>query len=175
MNNVNFTSITVLFFLEDLDIEKILVSSKISSGEKSYKYFTGYLYHYYKIKPLHVMIPKTSAYVKSYNGQTKWIYFLIEDVNLIEKCNTIWDKVSAGIKKEFDSKPVYNKKFLKTKIKSYGDEATDFHSKEFPKVDSNHTCFLVISLDSPLNKYGNYYPQVFLKESKYNQKEKKCD
>ena len=63
------------------------------------------------------MIPKTSAYVKSYNGQTKWIYFLIEDVNLIEKCNTIWDKVSAGIKKEFDSKPVYNKKFLKTKIK----------------------------------------------------------
>ena len=99
------------------------------------------------------MIPKTSAYVKSYDGQSKWIYFLTEDVDLMEKYNTILDKVNAGIKKEFDSKPVYNKKILKTKIKSYGDEATDFHSKEIPKVDSNHTCFLVISLDSPLNKY----------------------
>ena len=38
--------------------------------------------------------------------------------NLIKKHNAIWDKVSADIKKEFDSKPVYNKKFLKTKIKS---------------------------------------------------------
>ena len=25
------------------------------------------------------MLPKTIAYVKSYDGQTKWIYFLIED------------------------------------------------------------------------------------------------
>ena len=35
--------------------------------------------------------------------------------------NTIWDKVSADIKKEFDSEPVYNRKFLKTKIKSHCD------------------------------------------------------
>ena len=50
--------------------------------------------------------------------------------------------------------------FLKTKIKSYGDEVTDF----FDKVDSNHTCLAVISFDSALDKDGNYYPQVFLKE-----------
>ena len=29
--------------------------------------------------PLHIMLPKPSACVKSYNEQTKWIYFLIED------------------------------------------------------------------------------------------------
>ena len=57
--------------------------------------------------------------------------------------------------------------FFKTKIKSYGDEVTDFYDKEFPKVDSNHTCLAVISLDSTLNKDGNYYPQVFLKKCKY--------
>ena len=27
---------------------------------------------------------KTSGYVKSYDGQTKWMYFLIEDDNLLE-------------------------------------------------------------------------------------------
>ena len=45
------------------------------------------------------MLLKTSAYVKSYDGQTKWIYFLIEDDDLLEKYNTVWDKVIADIKK----------------------------------------------------------------------------
>ena len=31
------------------------------------------------------MFPKTSAYVKSYDGQTKWIYFSIEDDELLER------------------------------------------------------------------------------------------
>ena len=54
------------------------------------------------------------------------MYLLIEDDDLLEKYNTIWDKVSADIKKGCDSEPVYNKNFLKTKIKSLGDEVTDF-------------------------------------------------
>ena len=45
------------------------------------------------------MLPKASAYVKSYDGQTKWMYFLIEDDDLLEKYNTIRAKVSTDIKK----------------------------------------------------------------------------
>ena len=151
-------------FLEDVDIEKILASNKISFGEKNYKYFIGYLYNDDRIKPLHMMLSKTSAYVKSYDGQTKWMYFLIEDEDSLEKYNTIWVYVSADIKKEFDIEPVYNKEFLKTKIKSHDDEITDFYDKEIPKVDSNHTCLAAISLDE------NYYPQVFLQDCKYIKK-----
>ena len=66
--------------------------------------------------------------------------------------------------------PVYPKEFLKTKIKSHGNEVTYFYDKEIPKVDSNHTCLAVISLDSALKKDGNYYPQFFLKECKYIEK-----
>ena len=51
-----------------MDTEKVLVSKKISFGEKSYKYFIGYLYGNHKVKPLHIMLSKTSAYVKSYDG-----------------------------------------------------------------------------------------------------------
>ena len=36
----------------------------------------GYLYNDHKVKPLHIMLPKTSAYVKSYDGQTKLMHFL---------------------------------------------------------------------------------------------------
>ena len=85
--------------MRDVNIEKVLVSNKISFGEKNYKYFIGYLYNGNKVKPLNIMLPKTSAYVKSYDGQTKWIFFLIEDADLLEKYNTVRDKVSADIKK----------------------------------------------------------------------------
>ena len=91
----------------------------------------------------------------------------IEDDYLLEKYNTIWDKFSADIRKEFGSEPVYNKKFLKTKIKSHGDEFTDFYDKDISNVDSNHTYLVVISLDSALKKDKNYHQQVFLKECKY--------
>ena len=72
---------------------------------------------------------KTRSYVESFDGQAKRTYFFIENDYSLEKYNTIWDKVSADIKKEFDSKPFYNKKLLKTKIKFYGDEVTDFFNK----------------------------------------------
>ena len=53
---------------------------------------------------------------------------------------------------------------MKTKIKFYGDEVTDFCNKKIPKMDSNHTCSALTSLDSAFKEDENYYPQVFLKE-----------
>ena len=59
-------------FWKDVDIERVLLSNKISFGEKNYKYFIGYLYNYNEVKPNKlVMLPKTSSYVKRYYGQTK--------------------------------------------------------------------------------------------------------
>ena len=71
--------------------------SKKISDEKIYKCFIGYLNNDYKDKPLHIMLPKTNTSVKSYDGQTKWCIF--KDDDLLEKYNTIGDKVSADIKK----------------------------------------------------------------------------
>ena len=59
---------------------------------------------------------------------------MIEDDDLLEKYNTIWDKVSADLKKEFDSEPVYSKELLKTKIKSHGDEVTKLFNKKFLRL-----------------------------------------
>ena len=56
------------------------------------------------------------------------IFFHVILVRIIVpwKHNTVWNKVSANIKKKIDRKPVYNKKFLKTEMKSYGNKVTDF-------------------------------------------------
>ena len=137
-------------FYNNVDTEKLLVSNKISSGKKSFEYFIRYLCNDHKLKPLQIILLKRSPYVRNYDGQTKWMYFLIEDDDLLKKYNTIWDEVSADMKKEFDSEPVYDKNCLKTKIKFYGDEVTDFHDNETPNVDFNYTCLAVISSDSAL-------------------------
>ena len=42
------------------------------------------------MKPLRIMLPKTNAYVKRYDGQIKWMYLLIEHDDLLENYNTIW-------------------------------------------------------------------------------------
>ena len=84
------------------------------------------------------------------------MYFLIENDDLMEKCNNIYNKVSADIKKEFDCEPVFNNFFfLKTKIKYCGDEVAYFCDKAIPKIDSNQTCLAVMSLGSALNEDGS--------------------
>ena len=138
--------------LKYVNIEKELVSNQISLGGK--KIINTLLVTcaiIINLSQLHTMVPKTSTYVKGYDGQTKWMYFLIEDDDLKQKYNTIWNKVSADIKEEFDNELVYNKEFLITKIKSHGDEVTDFYDKKIPKADSSYTCLAVISLDSALS------------------------
>ena len=38
------------------------------------------------------MLPKTSAYVKRYDGQTKRMYFLIEEDDLLKNIMLFWTK-----------------------------------------------------------------------------------
>ena len=63
------------------------------------------MYDNHKVKLLHIMLLKTTVHVKSHDGQSKWMHFLIEDDGLLEKYNTIWEKVSADIKKNLIASP----------------------------------------------------------------------
>ena len=76
------------------------------------------------------------VYRKAFD-ETKYMSFLIKDNELLEKYNEIWKKLENIIKKEFDSEPVYNEKYLKAKIKSYnGKINTNFHNNEIPREGS---------------------------------------
>ena len=88
---------------------------------------------------------------------------MIKDDNLWNKCYTIYDKITTDVKIELNSKPVYNKFFLKTKTKFYGDEATESYDKNFPKLESSYACLAVISFDCILMRDGKYHLQAFLK------------
>ena len=113
-------------FLNDINVHNILVSDKISYDEKNYGFFVGYV-DKNKIKLFSIILPKMNTYVKSYDAETKQMYFSIEDNELFKKCNNIWIDVISSMKREFDSKPIHNERSLISKIKSYTDEAVDFH------------------------------------------------
>ena len=72
---------------------------------------------------------------------TYWKNIILFEINL-----------ALTLKKEFNSEPVYNKKILKTKKKSYGGEATDFYDNEIPKAGSDCTCLAVITIALLLKK-----------------------
>ena len=118
-------------------------------------------------------MPKMSAYRINFD-ETKYIYFLIKDDELLEKYNEIWENVRNSLKKEFDNEPVYNEKYLKAKIKSCnGKINTNFHNNKIPKEGSQLICLSVILIDFAFRTGKNYYLQVSLEEFKYVAKEKK--
>ena len=59
-----------------------------------------------------------SGYTKCFNDEIKCISVLKKDDELLEKHNKISDNVTNSFNKGFDCKPIYNKRYLKTKIKS---------------------------------------------------------
>ena len=118
--------------------------------------------------------PRRSAYRRDFD-ETKYVSFLKKDDELLKKYNEIWGKVKNSIKKEFNSEPVNNEKYLKAKIKSYnGKITTNFHNNKIPREGSQFICLSVILIDSVFRTGKNYYPQVFLEEYKYVVKEKRC-
>ena len=70
---------------------------------------------------------------------------------------------------ELDNKPFYddNDKYIKTKIKLYGDKINaNFQGKKIPKESGSYKCLSLIMLDSVIRVNKRYYPQALLEECK---------
>ena len=116
-----------------------------------------------------------NAYAKYFNKNNKYMNLLVNDKEILEKYNKIWNKIKSLIKKEFNSEPVYNDQYINTKIKIYNDGVyTNFQHNKIPKDNEYCVCLSVIFLDSIfVNSDKEYYPQIFLEECKYMTKDRK--
>ena len=104
--------------------------------------------------------------------------FRVSDNKLLKKYNKIWERGSSLKNIEFDSKLVYgnNHKYIKTKIKLYGDKInTNSQDKKIPKENASYKCLSLIVLDSVIRENKKYYPQIFLEECKYEIKKDKME
>ena len=99
---------------------------------------------------------------------------MIKEDELLQKYNEIWDKISSNIQKGFDSETLCNKKYLKSKRRSYERKiSTSFHDDRIPKKSFYWICLSVILINFVFKIGKNYYLLVFLEECKYIVKEKK--
>ena len=92
----------------------------------------------------------------------------------LKKYLDIWDKTKGLIKKEFNSNPVYDDKYIKTKTKIYNNRVyTNFQHNKIPKVNEYFASLSVMLLDSIfVNSDKESYAQILLEECKYVIKKK---
>ena len=116
-----------------------------------------------------------NAYAKYFDKSSKYMNHLVKDEKILKKYLKIWSKIKRLIKKGLNSEPVYNDKYIKTKIKIYNDKVyTNFQHNKMPKDNEYCACLSVILLDSIfVNSNKEYYPQIFLEECKYAIKDRK--
>ena len=84
------------------------------------------------------------------------------------------DKISKLLNKRFDSRSVWDNKYIKTKIKIYNNKMDkNFHRNKIPE-DNEYCDYLSVTLlNSVIIVDKMYYPQIFLKECRYAVKRKR--
>ena len=98
--------------------------------------------------------------------------FLIENDEVWKKYEDIWNVIKNKLNIKFNSQPIYENEYLKTKVREVnGNIKTNFLGNNVPKENTYHTCIVCITLDSVLKMNKKIYPQVYLEECKYKVKQ----
>ena len=93
--------------------------------------------------------------------------FLIKDNKLWEEYQQIWDVIKNKLSIKFHSKPVYDQKYLKAKVREFdGVIKTNFLVNPVPKENMHYTCIACITIDSVMRIDKKNHPQVYLEECK---------
>ena len=153
--------------IKDIDTNKILISKPESYSKSNMKkYIIGYNDN--TIIPLQLFLPKMTDYLNIFEVGIRKMSFLTDNNEFLERYKKIWEKISNLIGKKFDSEPVYNNKYINTKIRSYNNDImTIFHdidnkNNKLPEKNKPYKCMSLISLDSIIKINKKYYPQTLL-------------
>ena len=153
--------------LDSVTTDKIVVSDKFKHSEEGYKYFIGYKEDEI-VKPLCIILPQMNGYIKYFENGRKNMSFLIKNNEVWEKYEDIWDVIKSKLGTKFHSEPLYEKKYLKSKIREFdSDIKTNFLGNGLPKVNMYYTCIACIIVDSAMKMNKKNYRQVYLEECKY--------
>ena len=129
-------------------IDQIVVSDKFKHNNEGFKYFISYQEGEI-FKPLCIILPQMSGYIKYFENGGKNMSFLINDDEVWNEYDKIWDVIKDKLGIEFHNQPVYVCKYLKTKVReSDGVIKTNFLGNDMPKETMHYTCIACITIDS---------------------------
>ena len=160
--------------LDSVDLTKIVVSSRWKLNDATYKYFYGYLNNDV-IKPLYVILPQMSGYIKYFDNGGKNMSFVTDDKKDYRKYDEIWNVVKNLLKLKFAASPIRDDKYILAKLKTFKKKnITTFNNNNIVPTEKDHyICILAIDIDSVLKIDKEAYPQAYLEECKYKLKKRK--
>ena len=127
-------------------------------------------------------LPKMTGYLNIFGNGNKKMSFLTNNNEFLERYTAIWEKISDLVNNKFDSDPIYNNKYINTKIRSYNNDIkTNFRNidnnknNKLPEKNKPYKCVSLISLDSIIKINKKYYPQTHLQECVYKLINKKVE
>ena len=169
-----FYSSKKAILLDSVDLSKIVVSSRWKLNDTTYKYFCGYLNNDV-IKPLCVILPQMSGYIKYFDNGGKNMSFVTDDKEVYEKYDAIWNVVKSLLKLKFTAGPIRDYKYILAKLKIFKkNNLITFNNNNIIPMEKDHyICIPAIDIDSVLKIYKKAYAQVYLEECKYKLKKRK--
>ena len=72
------------------------MSDKFKHSDDSFKYFISYKEGEI-VKPLCIILPQMTGYIKYFENGGKNMYFVIKDDMCLNKYNEIWDKIKEKL------------------------------------------------------------------------------
>ena len=77
---------------KSINVDEIVVYDKFKHSDEGFKYFIGYQDNE-TVKPLCIILPQMSEYIKYFENGGKNMSFFVRDDNLLDKYNEICDKI----------------------------------------------------------------------------------
>ena len=109
-----------------------------------------------------------NGYIKHFENGSKYMSFVVRDDEVLDKYKEIWDVIKNKLCIKFHSEPIYDKKYIKTKVRKFdGVIKTNFLGNKVPKENMCYTCIAYVTIDSVVRMDEKYYLQVYLQECKY--------
>ena len=112
----------------DLMSVQIVVSDKFKHNNEGSKHFIGYQGGEI-VKPLCIILPQMSGYIKYFKNRGKNMSFLTKDNEMWEKYKQIWDVIKNKLAIKFYSERIYEKKHLKAKVREFDGGCFLIHPK----------------------------------------------
>ena len=152
---------------QTVNTNNIVISYRVKNNDDSYKYFIAYSHDDDVTRPLCIILPKIIGYIKYFYNGGKNMSFKIEEESVYLKYAEIWNKIKSVLNVKFHSQPIYDDKYIKTKVKTFNNIInTLFSGDKIPKERNHYVCISAICIDFVLRVDGKNYPQIYLEQCK---------
>ena len=111
-----------------VNTSKIVVSDKFKHSDDGFKYLSDYLRDNDVIRPMCILLPQMSGYIKYFYNGGKNMSFKIEDESVYLEYTEIWNKIKKSLNTKIHSQPIYDDKYIKTKVKTFSSMINTFFS-----------------------------------------------